>query len=463
MANNQANCAYFDNMKEIGIKHKHMFWIFSICYFFDMMDMNLFGSLGASVQATFSLTNEQVSLLSSLSFYGMFFGGLLGGWMADKIGRKKALLYNVLIFSLASLGNAVFSNFYLFAFCRFMTGFGIIGMNIIAMVYIAEMMPAHSRGKYQGQMAALGSLGVPFGIMLAAAVVPRSPEAWRIMFLLGAVGLVLFPIGMKWLYESPRWLVSKGRIEEADKVVETMSGMQSNLAATVTPCVEDKVGMLETLRFLFSKKQVGSTIALATMAIGCVVGGFYIANWITVLLVQMGFELQMILTFSMLGMVGAPLGDWISSKISDMGGRKTPITVMLFLATALCLINGLTVTMFQSAMVALAAYFITNLFRAACATSATTMYWTYLAENLPNRYRSTGTGIIMSASRLLIGIVTPTVPVLFAIQGPVAGNGMFNVMAMNAVFYLIPAIICLLWGSKTAQKSLEQIEAEAAK
>lgn len=91
------------------------------------------------------------------------------------------------------------------------------------------------------------------------------------------------------------------------------------------------------------------------------------------------------------------------------------------------------------------------------------MYWTYLAENLPNRYRSTGTGIIMSASRLLIGIVTPTVPVLFAIQGPVAGNGMFNVMAMNAVFYLIPAIICLLWGSKTAQKSLEQIEAEAAK
>ena len=165
----------------------------------------------------------------------------------------------------------------------------------------------------------------------------------------------------------------------------------------------------------------------------------------------------------MLGMVGAPLGDWISSKISDMGGRKTPITVMLFLATALCLINGLTVTMFQSAMVALAAYFITNLFRAACATSATTMYWTYLAENLPNRYRSTGTGIIMSASRLLIGIVTPTVPVLFAIQGPVAGNGMFNVMAMNAVFYLIPAIICLLWGSKTAQKSLEQIEAEAAK
>ena len=465
MAAAQANCnAYFDGMKEIGKKHKHMFWIFSICYFFDMMDMNLFGSLGASVQATFALTNEQVSQLSSLSFYGMFFGGLLGGWMADKIGRKKALLYNVLIFSLASLGNALIDNYFIFAFCRFMTGFGIIGMNIIAMVYIAEMMPAHSRGKYQGQMAALGSLGIPFGIILAAIVVPRSPEAWRIMFLIGAVGILLFPIGLKWLYESPRWLVGQGRIEEADRVVEEMSGMPSNLAAVVdTQCNEEKPGMLETLKFLCGPKQLGSTVALAVMAIGCVVGGFYVANWITVLLVQMGYDLQLILSFSILGMAGAPLGDWISSKISDKGGRKTPITVMLFVATALCLVNGLTLTIFKGATIALAAYFVTNLFRAACATSATTMYWTYLAENLPNRYRSTGTGLIMSASRLLIGVVTPTVPILFAMQGPVAGNGMFNVMGMNAIFYLIPAIICLLWGSKTAQKSLEEIEAEARK
>ena len=230
MENAQTACVYFDNMKKIGIKHKHMFWIFSVCYFFDMMDMNLFGSIGASVQATFNLTNEHVSQLSSLSFYGMFFGGLLGGWMADKIGRKKALLYNVLIFSLASLGNAFFSNYILFAFCRFMTGFGIIGMNIVAMVYIAEMMPAHSRGKYQGLMAATGSLGVPFGIILSAIIVPRSSEAWRIMFLLGGIGVILFPVGLKWLYESPRWLVSKGRFAEADKIVEIMSGQSSNLA-----------------------------------------------------------------------------------------------------------------------------------------------------------------------------------------------------------------------------------------
>jgi len=462
MAGEQNTCAYFDNMKQIGLKHKHMFWIFSVCYFFDMMDMNLFGSVGASVQATFGLTNEHVSQLSSLSFYGMFFGGLLGGWMADKIGRKKALLYNVLIFSLASIGNAVFSNYALFAFCRFMTGFGIIGMNIIAMVYIAEMMPAHSRGKYQGLMAATGSLGVPFGIILSAIIVPRSPEAWRLMFLLGGIGIILFPIGLKWLYESPRWLVSKGRFAEADQIVEAMTGEPSNLTTLGTHCVEAKVGMLETLAFLFSKKQVGSTVALMIMAIGCVVGGFYVANWTTVLLVQMGFDLQMILAFAMLGMVGAPLGDFISSKISDLGGRKTPITIMLFLAVIFCLINGLTPTFFASATVAIAAYQFTGMLRAVCATSATTMYWTYLAENLPNKYRSTGTGLIMSVSRLLIGIVTPTVPVLFAMQGPVPGNGMFNVMGVNALFYLIPAVICMLWGSKTAQKSLEEIEAEAA-
>ena len=249
MSNEQtkAGCAYFDNMKQIGIKHKHMFWIFSVCYFFDMMDMNMFGSIASSVQASFNLTNEHIAQLSSLSFYGMFFGGLLGGWMADKIGRKKALLYNVLIFSLASWGNALFSNYILFAICRFLTGFGVIGMNIIAMVYIAEMMPAHSRGKYQGLMAAMGSLGVPFAIIFSAVVVPRSPEAWKIMFMLGGLGIVLFPVGLKWLYESPRWLVGRGRYEEADRVVETMSGEASHLAELGTVCVEAKVSMLETL------------------------------------------------------------------------------------------------------------------------------------------------------------------------------------------------------------------------
>ena len=365
----QQECLYFDNMEKIGIKHKHMFWIFSVCYFFDMMDMNLFGSIAASVQATFALTNEQISQLSSLSFYGMFFGGLLGGWMADKIGRKRALLYNVLIFSIASLGNALFNNYALFALCRFFTGFGIIGMNIIAMVYIAEMMPAHSRGKYQGLMAATGSLGIPFGIILSAAVVPRSPEAWRIMFLLGGLGIILFPIGLKWLYESPRWLVAKGRYEDADKIVETMSGAPSYLAKQGTACVDSKVSAMETLSFLFSKKQIGSTLALMIMAIGCVVGGFFMANWIVLILVQMGYDLQLVLAFSILGCFGSPLGDLISSKISDMGGRKIPIVIMLFLAATFCIISGLMPTIFAgTAAVAVVAYMITNLVRAACAT-----------------------------------------------------------------------------------------------
>ena len=456
----QQECLYFDNMEKIGIKHKHMFWIFSVCYFFDMMDMNLFGSIAASVQATFALTNEQISQLSSLSFYGMFFGGLLGGRMADKIGRKRALLYNVLIFSIASLGNALFNNYALFALCRFFTGFGIIGMNIIAMVYIAEMMPAHSRGKYQGLMAATGSLGIPFGIILSAAVVPRSPEAWRIMFLLGGLGIILFPIGLKWLYESPRWLVAKGRYEDADKIVETMSGVPSYLAKQGTACVDSKVSAMETLSFLFSKKQIGSTLALMIMAIGCVVGGFFMANWIVLILVQMGYDLQLVLAFSILGCFGSPLGDLISSKISDMGGRKIPIVIMLFLAATFCIISGLMPTIFAgTAAVAVAAYMITNLVRAACATGATTMYWTYLAENMPNKYRSTGTGLVMSVSRLLIGVVTPVVPIIMAMNGI---SPMFNVSAINSLFYIIPAIICLLWGSKTAQRSLEEIEAEAA-
>ena len=82
----------------------------------------------------------------------------------------------------------------------------------------------------------------------------------------------------------------------------------------------------------------------------------------------------------------------------------------------------------------------------------------FLIENMPNKYRSTGTGLVMSVSRLLIGVVTPVVPIIMAMNGI---SPMFNVSAINSLFYIIPAIICLLWGSKTAQRSLEEIEAEA--
>jgi len=459
MSAQSANCAYFDNMKKIGIKHKHMIAIFSLCYFFDMMDMNLFGFTASSIQATFSLSNEQISHLSSLSFYGMFFGGLLGGWMADKIGRKKALLYNVLIFSLGTLGAAIFSNYGIFALCRFLTGFGVIGMNIIAMVYIAEMMPAHSRGKYQGLMATAGALGIPAMTILSAVVIPISAEAWKAMYVLGGLSVILFPVGLKWLYESPRWLVSKGRVTEADKIVETITGGPSNLASAGVVCVESKTGMVETLKFLFGKKQIGNTLVLMTMAVGCVVGGFYLMNWTTVLFVQMGFDLQLFLTLSILGCLGSPIGNFISSKVSDKGGRKTPIVVMLFLAGLFYILCGIAPTVFTSAFVALLAYQIVAVFAGACAQGATTMYWTYLAENMPNKYRSTASGLIMSVSRLLIGVVTPTVPILFAMPSLI--SGFFNVTVANALFYFIPAILCLLYGGKTAQKTLEEIEQDA--
>ena len=451
-----ANYDFFDGMKKIGKEHKHFFLIGSACYFFDMMDMNLFGQVAASVQASFNLTLDQMGIFNSLSFWGMFFGGILAGFLSQKFGRKPITLAFMTIFSLGSLGNALISNFLFFAFCRFLVGFGITGMNIVVMVYIAEMMPASSRGKYQGLMAGIGSLGLPVLAVLSAAIIPRSPEAWRFMFIIGSLGLVLIPVGMKWMYESPRWLAGCGKTREAEKIVSKITGLKSDLSDYAIRCRSfGQTSVIETLKFFGQNKQLGLTILLMTIAVGGIVGGFFLANWKVNLLHTMGFNLQIILLVMMLAMLGSPLGDFISAVVSDKGGRKYPMGIAFVLSAVCAVISGVVVGP-KSGTIALIIWGIIQLIMTASIVAGNTMYWTYLAENLPTRFRSQASGLIMSTSRVVIAIVTPLVPIIYGAKGMF--GGWFNINCVNAIFFIIPAVAVLAFGPKSAQMTLEEIE-----
>lgn len=447
-------CNYFDEMTKMGKVHKRFMYIAAMAYFFDLLDMNLFGKVAPSVQAYFSLTLQQMGTINSLSFWGMAVGGLFGGWMADKVGRKNTLLFNIALFSIGSICNAYFHNFYLFCFFRFITGFGIIGMNIVAMVYISEMMPSASRGKYQGLTVAIGSASLPLFAFFAAWIIPMSPESWRIIFIIGGAGIFLVPLGMSWLRESPRWLVMKGRVKEAEAVVAECLGHPADLSGYATACVEKSVSLGETFGFLCSKKQLRNTLVLGIMAVGGICGGFFMGSWNLNFLVTMGYDLQFTLFVVAFTMFATPVGDITASIISDKGGRRTPVVIMLFAASFFYLLTGLIPNFFPDVTHGAIAFGIIGFCKAAAATCMMTIFWTYLAESIPNRYRGSASGLIMSFSRVLVAAITPLVPIIFA------AYGWFGVNLTNSLFYLIPAIVALLFGAKTAGKSLEEIESE---
>ena len=186
MSNANIECvkSYFDGHK-ISIVQRKFLVIAAAAYFFDQMDVILFGLVAPVIKEQWSLSLDQIALMSSLSFWGMCIGGISGGVIANYIGRKKGLLFCIGIFSIAQIINGLTSSVLIFYCMRFLVGFGVIGMVVIAMVYIAEMMPSENRGKYQSIAVAVGVTGIPISAILATVLIPLTPHSWRIVFVLG--------------------------------------------------------------------------------------------------------------------------------------------------------------------------------------------------------------------------------------------------------------------------------------
>lgn len=452
---------YFDGMEKLGKPHKHFLWIAAICYFFDQMDMQMFGYITPAVMEDLGFTLAQISQMNSLNFLGMCMGGLFGGMIATKWGRKNALVGLVGIFSVASIINALSGHFINFMICRFFIGFGTIGMVTVAMVYMAEMLPSHNRGKYQALSIACGTLGIPFGAVFCNIMIGMGSHTWRGCFLIGGVSILLIPLGMKWLKESPRWLVMHGRIAEAEKIVSECTGKPCDLSGLATDCVQEKpIGMLGSLKIMFSKPFFKQTIVVTVLAWGATLGIFYFSNYGTAFNVDLGMAYGTALMMAAVTVVGTPLGDVVVSVLSDKGGRRIPIIIFACAAGVICLLRGyvtepLIAMMNSGELVGTICLAVMGVLFSAIGGGTMTMMWTYLAESFPTKIRSNATGMVFASARFIAVPITLTVPATYA------AFGYMGVNVVNALWYFIPAFFGLIWGASSAQKSLEELEAEA--
>lgn len=453
---------YFDGMEKLGKTHKHFLWIAAVCYFFDQMDMQMFGNITPAVMEDLGFTLNQISVMNAFNFLGMCLGGFLGGWIATKFGRKKTLIGLVGLFSVASIVNALSGHYLNFIICRFLIGFGTIGMVTVAMVYMAEMLPSHNRGKYQALSIATGTLGIPFGAFFCASMINIGPHTWRLCFLIGGISIILVPLGMKWLRESPRWLVMSGKIKEAEAVVSECTGEPCDLSELAFKCVQPKtIGMVESLKIMFNKSFRKQTIVVIALAWGATLGVFYMSNYGTTFCVDMGMQYQMVLLVAATGVIGTPLGDLTVSFFADKGGRRIPIIIFSCIAGSICLLRGFftepLINMINSGSqaIGLAALVIMGVTFSMFAGGTMTMMYTYLAESFPTKIRSNATGMVFGSARLVAVFTTLTVPAVYAMSGYAGIN------VVNSLWYFIPAIFGLIWGVSSAGKSLEELEAEA--
>ncbi len=440
---------YFDGFP-IHSAQKKFLWIAAIAYAFDLMDNVIFSFVSPVLISDHGLTMEKLATLNSLLFIGMFIGGIAGGYISDKFGRKFSLLFHLGIFSVGSILNAFWYEgmFGLLEFSRFITGFGILGMTTCSMSYMSEMLPTEVRGKWQAFTLAAGTIMIPVTSIFGGQIVAAYEHGWRILLLIGGLGIFLVPLGMKWLLESPRWLISKGRVEEAEEVMEKALGIPVSMEEAYEDyknahAREKKVSMGQALKMMFAKGQRKQTIAVALICWGIACGNNIMGAYSTTFVSTMGFSLSLIYLYQGISTFGQPLGEFLSGFFSDKGGRIIPVLIFCGGSAIMLFLTGMSHSLFMI-------YLFMGL-KTLIGAGAMSLMYTYLAESFQTSIRGIASGIIFSMSRIILACLTFLCPILFA------QYGWFGPNAFNACFFIVAAVVAITMGKKTAGVSLEDL------
>jgi putative MFS transporter len=411
------------------------------------MDGTNFTLVAPILVKNWHLTLTQVGYINSLFFIGMFAGGILGGWyFSNVLGRRKTILISILIFSLSSILNGSSNGFLSFLVFRFITGLGAASLIVVSNLYLVEMLPGKSRGKWQALAFGLAVISLPFLSILNKSIIKLGADSWRILYFIGGLGIISFFLGLAWIKESPRWLVSKGRTTEAEKIFENITGVSKTLLSEQTNRPTKSISIFESFKLIFSAKYKRNTWVLISIFWVGYPAYTTVLYWLPVLFSQKGYSLEDTATFSIFFATGLSVASFFAAGISDLGGRKWTIVVLYMIAILLSFVYGHLET--KGVIFAFSAFLVLTV----QATNPITS--TYLAELYPTNLRSTAVGFIYSVSRLLIAAVQLVISIIVVNYGQV---GVFNFLAF---IFLVPVVVVSIWGKKTSGQSLENIGQE---
>ena len=179
------------------------------------------------IKQQFALSESQTEIAASSLLLGCVIGASVAAFTSDRFGRKRVLLAAATLFTLSSVGSALPRDLVEFAVARLVGGVAIGIASTLSPLYIAEISPAQKRGL----LVSLNQLAIVSGILLSYSVnyllTGAGPANWRWMFASAAVPSIAFFLTLLFIPESPRWLMQKGREQEAAHFLTQIVGSQA--------------------------------------------------------------------------------------------------------------------------------------------------------------------------------------------------------------------------------------------
>lgn len=437
---------------KFGPMHLRIIFIIGGALFFEFFDLELSGVLGGVLSDKFNVTGQGLSLLLGSAFLGMFFGAVFLNRMADLVGRKRAFLVNLLIYSVFTLIAAFSPNVGMLVICRFLAGVGIGALPPACDTYLSEVLPTLNRGRTMAWAYTIQFCAFPIEGILARVLVPQHFlfDGWRWLFIIGGVSAVIIWAFQQGLPESPRWLEAVGQTDKADRIAarfEKSSSVNPKFSEEPSQAAKKVIKEKAPVSALFARGLRKRTIMIWAFQILQSVGYYSFGALVPVILVAEGYNVTDTLTFTTLSFIGYPLGSLLSLPIIERVERKWMIVGGAFFMALFGVFFGASTSEYAIVAFGFLYTLVSNIFSNA--------YHIYQVEIYPTKLRATGSGIGYSLSRLSSGVM-PFVFIPLLHSG--GASGLFAVVA--AIMVAIMLIIGIL-GPRTNKRSLEYVNEEA--
>jgi putative MFS transporter len=445
-------------LAKIGVTtaHKQIIALILAGCLFDAFEQNTIGIIGPALRATWHLSAADIGFLNTVTFGSAAIGRLLSGIVSDRYGRRVMLGINLILFTIGAIGCALAPNFGILCLFRAVVGFGLGGEISTAVTMLSEVCSPKFRGTATGLVnvgaGGFGNFLAPaFGILIFSLF--SGANNWRWLFGSLALPCLLIVFYRRYVPETPRFLVSKGKIAEANRVLSILAsgslnpkGVTTTAYLTTAPVVE-REGDSGGLAGIFQPPYLGRTVSVSIAILMSYGAQLSVLTLMPIIFVSMGYNYSSSLLYAMIIQAGSIVGTVTGSVLGYHLPRKRVLTAGAVLGAA----AALSIAYFGTNIVlvlllgAIFQFFVLLL---------NTSIWIYAPELYPTRMRAFGVAFILATGSAAGSLIPPISGMLFD------AYGVMGVFGLAAAMYLVFAL-SIQFGPETYGRSMEDLSQPA--